>query len=74
MQDFRIIFYLSRPTPDQPLTVGLCVFFRGSLSFAAEARRCVLFDAYATLSVWKDLDVVVCTLHVGRLLYVCSVG
>ena len=75
MQDFQIIFICPHQLPtNHSLLACVCFFLCGSLSFAAEARRCVLFDAYATLSLWKDLEVVVCTVHVGRLLYVCSVG
>ena len=52
----------------------VCFLLFGSLSFGAEARRFVLFGAYASLFLWKDLDAVVCIMHVDRLLYVWSVG
>ena len=48
-----IISVPSRP-PSRPC------FFSGIFEFVLEARRCALFDAYATLSLWKDLDAVVC--------------
>ena len=58
--------------PDQPFRVGLRVFFVcGRLSFVVEARRCVLFDSYATQFLLEDL---VYIMHVGRLLHVRSVG
>ena len=58
MKDFPIISVLSRPTsrPTIPLLACVCLFLCGRVSFVVEGRRCVLFDAYATLSPWKDLD------------------
>ena len=50
----------SVPT-DHSLLACVCLFLCGRVSFVVEGRRCVLFDAYATLSPWKDLDAVVYT-------------
>ena len=42
------------------LLVCVCLFLCRRVSFVVEGRRCVLFDAFATLSLWKDLGAVVC--------------
>ena len=57
------MFQLFLFCPDQPFPVGLRVFFS-----CVAVCRLLSKHAYATLSLWKDLDAV------GRLQYVCSVG
>ena len=71
------IDFFSVPTnlpTNHSLLACVWLFLCGRVSFVVEGRRCVLFDAYATLSrgrIWMPW----CTqMHVDRLLHVCSVG
>ena len=50
----------NNPQTNHSLSACVCLFLCGCVLFVVDGRRCTLSDVCATLSLWKDLDAVVC--------------